>query len=509
MTFRKVTPFLLFLVLCLLACQEGKVGNRGDMTMANFAATRNPAWASDSLRIRTQLARLIQADADSFSVDHIARQYYLSGKPLIWIDRPNVYPQMTDTLRKIFAEVRSVGFSPKSFLAEAIADDLQHLDSLQLDSAHYQIDRLLARLEYYLTKGYLRMVAGERYGYVNPTKIFNRLDRDDNYPDKIVFRRLFDIDIEHPDSAFYAEALRVAGTAEMLPFIDASRPRSAFFQSLVQQLDTVRDEASRTRLICNMERCRWRLLDQPEDHPKRVVVNVPAFRVYSFDSDTAFSMKMACGAVGTKTPLLTSQVNRMEMNPLWIIPRSIIEKEVVAHVDDSAYFIRNRYFVRNKQTGDTIPPQELTVDILKSTNYMVAQERGAGNSLGRIIFRFPNDFAVYLHDTNSPKVFSRNNRAVSHGCVRLERPLDMALFLLDGKDSDTIEKIRYSTSVSLTDPSEIDKSKFVSYLSLKKEVPIFITYYTIFPDEDGSLQAYSDVYGYDRVIAQQLKKYME
>ena len=197
----------------------------------------------------------------------------------------------------------------------------------------------------------------------------------------------------------------------------------------------------------------------------------------------------------------------MEMNPLWIIPRSIIEKEVITHVDDSAYFTRNRYFILNKQTRDTIPPQQLTRAILTSPNYMIAQERGAGNSLGRIIFRFDNSFAVYLHDTNSPGIFQRSNRAVSHGCVRLERPLNMAEFLLNEKDPKTIEKIKYSTRVNLKDEEHIDKSKMLSSLALHPNVPVFITYYTIFPDDNAALHSYPDIYGYDSVISRYLTNY--
>lgn len=509
MKLRTFTPFFFLLPFVFLACQERNVGNRGDLTMANYAAMHEKSLSADSFQIRQNLLHLVQSDTDSLAVDREVRDYYRSGKEFLWIDRPHVYPLLVDTLQKILDEVRAIGFAPRAFKADKIADDLHHLDSLKFDSAHYQLDRILARLEYNLTKGYLRFVSGERFGYMNPTRVLNHLDRDDNYPTKTVYRRIFDIDIEHPDSLFYSEAIRVAGTEEMLPFIESCRSADSFFHQLVHQLDSVNDEVERIRLLCNMERRRWRLKDAPENHPKRVVVNVPAFRAWAIDGDSVFSMKIACGATRTKTPLLTSRINRMEMNPLWIIPRSIIEKEVMAHVNDSAYFVRNRYFIRDKQSGDTIPPQELTPAILKNSNYMVAQERGAGNSLGRIIFRFPNAFAVYLHDTNSPGVFNRENRAVSHGCVRLERPLDMAFFLLKEKNQQTMEKIKYSTRANLKAPETIDKAKLLSYLPLTPEVPVFITYYTIYPDSKGKLQSYPDVYGYDRVLSRQLKNFTE
>lgn len=475
--------------------------------MANWASQHQTGLVANDSIIRMNIDSLIRADNDTTLPDYRTRNYYKARKPFIWISRTDIYPQLTDTLLTILEGVRQYGFAPQRFMTDRVRNDLAHLDSLQFDDKDYQLDKVLARLEYNLTKGFLRFITGERFGYMNPEYIFNRLDRDDKYPNKVVFRRVFDIPVEHPDSAFFEKAFNLTGTDETLSFVEECRPKSDLLKALTARLDSTNDKASRSRLMANMERCRWRLLDQPENHEKRVVVNIPAFRVWAFDRDTVFSMKIACGAKSTKTPLLTSKINRMEMNPLWIIPRSIIEKEVIAHVDDSAYFARNHYFIRNKQTGDTIPPQELTRSILMNPNYMIAQERGAGNSLGRIIFRFDNAFAVYLHDTNSPGVFRRDNRAVSHGCVRLERPLDMAEFLLNEKNPKTIEKIYYSTHVNLKDKERIDKSKMLSSLPLSPSVPVFITYYTLFPDENSSLQTYPDIYGYDSVISRYLTNY--
>lgn len=510
MKLQTVTPVLFLMAVFFIGCQEKDVGNRGELTMATYASMHNKSMVSDSLHIRHFISKLVETDTDSMPVDAHVRAYYREGRPFLWIDRPDLYPQMVDTLKEILYAMHSHGFKPEAFKADRIDDDLRHLDSLRFDTANYQIDRVLARLEYNLTKGYLRLVTGNRYGYFNPTKIFNHLYRDDFYVGKTVYRRVFDIPIEHPDSMFYERAYQSVGEGEgMLHFIEDSWPEEPFYGILRQQLDTVAAASSRNRILCNMERCRWRQLDNPREHQKRVVVNIPAYRVWAYDKDTVFTMKIVCGAKRTKTPLLTSRINRMEMNPLWIIPRSIIEKEIVHHIGDSAYFARNHYYIKNKQTGDTIPPQELNMAIIKSPNYTFAQERGAGNSLGRIIFRFPNDFAVYLHDTNSPSVFQRENRAVSHGCVRLERPFDMARFLLDDKNAKTLEKIRYSMRANLKNKESIDKEKMLSALPVEPAIPVFITYYTLFAGSDSTIHAYPDVYGYDAVISNYLKNYTE
>ena len=142
-------------------------------------------------------------------------------------------------------------------------------------------------------------------------------------------------------------------------------------------------------------------------------------------------MRAACGALKTKTPLLSSRINLMQVNPEWVMPMSIVSGDVARHGGDSAYFARHRYYITDRKTGKRLSPKSVTAGMLNSGNYRVAQEGGAGNSLGRIIFRFPNNFSVFLHDTSSPGVFKRDNRGVSHGCVRVQRPFDLAVFMME------------------------------------------------------------------------------
>ena len=151
--------------------------------------------------------------------------------------------------------------------------------------------------------------------------------------------------------------------------------------------------------------------------------------------------------------------------------------------------------------------------MLNSGKYRVAQEGGAGNSLGRIVFRFKNNFSVFLHDTSNPGAFSRDSRAMSHGCVRVSKPFDLAQFVLDNPDEWLLDRIRIS--MDLPPMSEqgreyvathgSDNKKLISYVPVKPRVPIYILYYTLWPDADGILQTWPDVYGYDDVMWKQLK----
>ena len=149
----------------------------------------------------------------------------------------------------------------------------------------------------------------------------------------------------------------------------------------------------------------------------------------------------------------------------------------------------------------------------------MAQEGGKGNSLGRIIFRFDNNFSVYLHDTSSPGAFSRDNRGASHGCVRVQRPFDLAVFLLDEKDEDVLDKINYSMTTDLkasvvknedgSGAKPVDKKRIINSLPVEPHVPVFISYFTMYPDKDGTMREYPDVYGYDRHMGTFLNKLCE
>ena len=143
--------------------------------------------------------------------------------------------------------------------------------------------------------------------------------------------------------------------------------------------------------------------------------------------------------------MLQSRIERVDMNPYWNIPYSIVKKEIAPrHAGDEAYFSRNRYHIFNKETGEELPPAAVTSDMLTSGRYRVRQDNGEGNSLGRLIFRFPNNFSIYLHDTNNRQAFKRTNRAISHGCIRIEKPLELAVFLLNSPEEKTVES-RYTT----------------------------------------------------------------
>ena len=401
-----------------------------------------------------------------------------------------------------------------------IVEDIERLRSLAFDKADNGINRVLARLEYNLTKAYLLYVAGQHFGFTNPNSILNRLDVRDSDSVRMTYRILFDMKIGHPGNQFYALALHKVHADSAALFMREIEPRNEVFYQLRNQLNADNWNIDRSKLLVNMERCRWRMDDYPQDHRKYVLVNIPSFHLRAVDGDSVLTMRVASGTLKTKTPLLTSRIMRMDINPQWVMPMSIVKTSILPHAGSRSYFAGHRYFIRNRSTGKTVDVSEVTREMLLSGNYRVIQEGGEGNSLGRIIFRFDNNLSIFLHDTSSRGVFTREDRGVSHGCIRIEKPYDFAVFLMETKDETLMEKIRYSmnadvsplgkkksemTERQLAVSDTLQRKKLIGSLRVEPTVPIYIYYYTLYPDTKGNIESFVDVYGYDRVIYNALR----
>lgn len=264
------------------------------------------------------------------------------------------------------------------------------------------------------------------------------------------------------------------------------------------------------RLEINMERMRWQ--SELEKGNKYAAVNVAAFMLQAFDNekDSILEMRICCGSPRNKTPLLTSKISYMELNPYWNVPQSIIRKEIIpSYRRDTSYFRRNRMKVYDLQ-GNAVNPHSIKWSKYKGgVPFTVKQDNKQGNSLGRIIFRFPNEFAVYLHDTPSRWAFMKVNRGVSHGCVRLEKALDFAFFLLKDKDDVTMDRIRVAMDLRAETEDGIKAINKPGYKELKKynlkeSIPLFLDYYTMYYSKNGELSYCDDIYKYDKPLLEAL-----
>ena len=265
-------------------------------------------------------------------------------------------------------------------------------------------------------------------------------------------------------------------------------------------------------LLINLERARWQY--KSEKGSKYVIGNIAAFMLQAFNEevDSILEMRICCGSVRNKTPLLYSKIYYMELNPYWNVPQNIIRKEIIpSYRRDTTYFTRNRMKVYDKN-GNRVNPHDIKwAKYTAGVPFTVKQDNKEGNSLGRIIFRFPNPYAVYLHDTPSRWAFSRSNRAVSHGCVRLERALDFAFFLLEKPDELLEDRIRIAMDIApkSDEGKKLNRSEAyreLKHYSLKEAIPLFLDYQTMYLAADGKLSYCEDIYKYDDPLLEALNK---
>ena len=351
----------------------------------------------------------------------------------------------------------------------------------------------------------------QRYGFVRPEKLLNQSFMRD---DSTGYARLFDYKVESPD---YQEAVKQLTDDDRMSYLQSSDPSNPLYATLRETLSKTTNRQARRQLLVNMERCRWRM-KQPDRIP-RVLVNLPAQQLWAIHSDSILDMRICFGARATKTPVLCSEIKYMQVNPDWIIPQKIVESDITRHAGDSSYFARNHYYIIERSTGDTLRAAKVSAAQLSTGRLRVGQKGGAGNSLGRIVFRFPNNFAVYLHDTNNRGAFKRERRTLSHGCVRVQKPFDLACFLLPEADEWMKDRLRISMDI----PPESERGKdwlkehqdaprpfrLMTYSDVVPKVPVYILYFTAFPNPTtGTVEFWPDLYDYDRAVSRELQAFL-
>jgi murein L,D-transpeptidase YcbB/YkuD len=232
-------------------------------------------------------------------------------------------------------------------------------------------------------------------------------------------------------------------------------------------------------ILVNMERWRWYPRDLGNPH---VVVNIPDYTLTLWnDAKLYWKTKIVAGKPGKNTPLISAEMKFITVNPTWNVPPSIIEKEYLPALQQDPQALE-RIGLKLTQDADG------TVHI--------SQPPGAGNALGRIRFNFPNKFLVYQHDTPDKHLFAKEERAFSHGCMRVQNPLlygEKLLSLALPQENYTAARLE-----KMFGGSEIN-------INFPKNIWVHLTYQTAFVDDEGKLQLRKDVYGWDQRMIQIMK----
>jgi len=230
------------------------------------------------------------------------------------------------------------------------------------------------------------------------------------------------------------------------------------------------------QVIINLQRMKW-MPDLPDK--EYILVNIPAFKLYvSKGNEPEFDIDIITGKEGHSTVVFSGSLNQIVFSPYLNLTDSIVKKEILPHLEKNRRYLEEQHM---EKTGE------------RNGLPVIRQVPGEWNELGKIKFLFPNSQQIYFHDTPHKWLFNKDQRAYSHGCIRLAEPKKLAKFLL--KDNS-----RW-TEQAIDSAMDSDKEK---YVKLTSAVPVFIYYFTAWVDEAGLLQFRKDIYRHDEDIANRL-----
>jgi L,D-transpeptidase YcbB len=501
---------LALLLSCLLLTLPGCKKKRTEMGKVFYKHTHNPVYKDlDEDEFTVVFKKVLAQNRDNMANPDFIINYYDQNdyEPVFVMD--HLWNGDIDAMLGYFKKAGEHGLSPELFKTDRIKTligELTGKNSVKTTDEAYED---IAKLEMLSANSMINYSSDLQFGVINPKHIYARYFVKTPRPDTTSMGRVFNID-------------------NLKTYLDSIQPKNPEYLALQKayrdgiEVPKMSKEECRRILLVNLERLRWK--NKPAEN-RYVYVNIPDFHLDVIDSGKAvLAMKVCVGQGRNKdyknslenyndtckidnpnpheTPLLYSVIHSVEVNPIWNIPHSIATKEIIVEAAKDPYYLANKGInVYDERTNRLVKDPE-TIDWSKVTKqnciYEFRQQPGADNSLGKIKFLFDNTSSVYLHDTPAKGAFYYSMRAVSHGCVRLERPLDLAHTLFrDTVKYNMIAKEMQKDNV--TEPED---------LRLRPKVPVYITYVTCWLGQDGQLQFRRDVYGLDIVLYENLKKYL-
>jgi len=504
---KKITVALLILSAFILTFQSCKK-KRNETATFFIKKTHNKIYQDYTPEAFSKVLKneLIREHSKLKHADFIA-DYYRRNHYTPQLVLAHLFNGDLQTISSYCLRADEHGLNPEIFKADRLRTLIYNFaikkNTKSLDSAYRQI----AKIELAAANSLINYSNAMQYGVINP---------------KLIYQRYF-LATKRPDSL---GMLRVFHIGDMQAYLDSIQPKSPQYLALQKALREKYEDPGRSGeetkriLLVNLERLRWR--NKPFEN-KYVIVNIPDFFLNVIDSGKSVLKMKVCVGQGRnmdnantlaayndtckidkpnehETPLLNSLIHSVDVNPVWNIPRSIANKEILVEAAKDRFYLSNKAIdvYENDRLVDDPEDIDWTKITKENSPYEFKQKPGADNSLGKIKFLFNNRSSVYLHDTPAKSAFYRKMRAVSHGCVRLGDPQGLALNLFgQGDKYDTIAK----------DMAEDNPNPTTIYLP--KKVPVYITYVTCWLDEDSKLQFRNDVYGQDIVLYEHLQKFLQ
>jgi murein L,D-transpeptidase YcbB/YkuD len=430
----------------------------------------------------------------------------------VWYDKHNYDPGFVLTnlqngdfnkLTAFYDKSADHGFYPQMFQSRQIKELVKKLNSPNGIKTKEEAYHDIAVLEMLTANSLVNYSNFLQYGLINPKKIYSR----------------YFMATKRPDSLSINQVLNVKNMGAYLDSIQPKDPQYIALQKAYLSnagIPGLSPEESKRVLLVNLERLRWK--NKPAED-RYIIVNIPDFRLNVMDSGKSVLNMKVCVGMGRnmdyskslmhfddtdrvdnpnphQTPILNSVIHSVQVNPIWNIPESIANKEIIVEAAKDPYYLSNKNINVYKNDKLVEDSEDIDWDTVNKSDYSFKQQPGEDNSLGKIKFLFNNKSNVYLHDTPAKSAFYESMRAVSHGCVRLGNPQGLALNLF-GQDSWQYKMIDTDMIKSKPAPTTID---------LPKKIPVYITYVTCWADTNGVLQYRRDVYGMDIVLFSHLQK---
>ncbi|WP_092098056.1 L,D-transpeptidase family protein [Pontibacter chinhatensis] len=260
------------------------------------------------------------------------------------------------------------------------------------------------------------------------------------------------------------------------------------------------------QIMINMERWRWipkRMVPKSLDQ-KYIWVNIPEYKLYIYedpdndpeaerDYKEVMSMRVVVGKTMNATPIFSEKMEYVVLAPYWNVPNSIVEREIKPKMLNNPDWLetQNMEIVTKERNPKPVSAYDIDWESVTEKNfqYMVRQKPGPKNSLGSMKFLFPNEHAIYLHDTPANALFSQTERNFSHGCVRLEKPMELAKYVL----RDMPEWDEQSIEDTINGGEE-------KWITLPKKIQVYLVYFTSWVDAEGNVHFREDLYGHDKAL---------
>jgi murein L,D-transpeptidase YcbB/YkuD len=448
----RVGVLSLVLVCALAPACAKKVDNAQYVEPMKQIVSRTPEWVE-----KTALGR---------SLWKIERAFYESrGHIPAWVDGDETTPHWKALVEELkYSEAH--GLMPARYGVEAF-EQQRTQSQTKMHGTRFAVEQV-PELDAKMTYAYLRYAA-DLLGWTHSAR--------DVHKNWLTEPKTEDL------AARLTNAIAGNRVRESLEELAPTHPQYKGLQAALA-LEQTSPSGRADQIRMNMERWRW----APRDLGDRyVLINVPAYIMQVNESDApVLSMRVIVGEPDNQTPLFSDEMTYMVFSPYWNIPPGILRDETLPRVARDPDFLRRNNIEVVGTSGETLDPS--AIDWSEGAQGVRFRQRpGADNALGLVKFIFPNNFNVYLHDTPTDKLFFKEKRALSHGCIRIEQPLEMARYVLRDQPEWTETKI-----------TQAMQARQERTVKLKTPIPVHIGYWTAWVEPDGKTVTYTDdPYGID------------